>query len=185
MLNKSQGYTEAEWQVAVHNIVCVLYPKYIMAKREVYIGDDGRHKKCPDFILVDSSGFVDILEIKKPQQQRLLTNRRYRDNYVPDRDLSGAIVQIEKYIYTLNQCGRKIEKEMNNKYSEDLPEGIQIRITNPQGMLLMGRSKNFSLEEKLDLEVIKRQYKNIVDIMTYDELIERFENIIRHITKKC
>ena len=178
MLDNVDAYAERDWQLEVCRIICILYPKYILAKREQCIGTDGRHKKIPDFLLVDAAGFVDLLEIKKPNQQRLLTATKYRNNYVADRDLSGAIVQVEKYIYTLNHGGSSIEASLQRDLEAKLPEGISIRITNPQGMLLMGRSHTLSDEQKLDLEIIKRQHKNLLDIMTYDDLLERLGNIL-------
>lgn len=184
MLNKADSYAERDWQIAVCEIVRILYPKYILAKREQCIGSDGYNKKKPDFLLIDASGFVDVLEIKKPNKQRLLTSTRYRNNFVADRDLSGAIVQIEKYIYTLNHGGSTIESSLQNALSGELPEGLKLRVTNPQGMLLMGRSNDLSEEQKLDLEIIKRQHKNVVDIMTYDDLLDRLQNILNQLDVK-
>lgn len=181
MLENVDAYAERDWQLEVCRIICILYPKYILAKREQCIGTDGRHKKIPDFLLVDAAGFVDLLEIKKPNQQRLLTTTKYRNNYVADRDLSGAIVQVEKYIYTLNHGGSSIEASLQRDLGAKLPEGVSIHITNPQGMLLMGRSNTLSIEQQLDLEIIKRQHKNLVDIMTYDDLLERLRNILTQI----
>jgi len=163
----------------VHEIVLILYPKYILAKREIDVGHDGRHAKKPDFLLVDASGFVDILEIKKPNGQRLITKTDYRNNYVADRDLAGAIVQIEKYVYCLSRGGKTIERKLQNKLETDLPRGIEIKSVNPQGILLMGRCEGLSAEQQFDLEIIKRQHKNIVDIMTYDDLISRMGNMIK------
>ena len=181
MLDDSDAYSEHDWQLAIWDILRILYPKYILAKREQDIGSDGRHKKHPDFLLVDASGFVDLLEIKKPNKQRLITSSTYRDNYVADRDLSGAIVQIEKYIYTLNHGGTNIESSLQSRLSAELPKGIRIKVTNPQGMLLMGRSYALTDDQLFDLEVIKRQQKNIVDIMTYDDLLFRLDNIIEQL----
>lgn len=185
MLANVEKYREKDWQLAVCRIVRILYPKYIIAKREQCIGSDGRNKKIPDFLLVDASGFVDLLEIKKPNKQRLLTTNKYRNNYVADRDLSGAILQVEKYIYTLNHGGSAQEAVLQRDLEAELPEGMKIRITNPQGMLLMGRSNNLSPEQKLDLEIIKRQHKNLVDIMTYDDLLSRFKNILSQLEGEC
>ena len=185
MLANVEKYREKDWQIAVCRIVRILYPKYIIAKREQCIGSDGRNKKIPDFLLVDASGFVDLLEIKKPNNQRLLTTNKYRNNYVADRDLSGAILQMEKYIYTLNHGGSAEEAVLQRDLASDLPDGMKIHITNPQGMLLMGRSDNLSPEQKLDLEIIKRQHKNLVDIMTYDDLLARFKNILNQLEYEC
>lgn len=183
MLNKSEAYIERDWQIAICDIVRILYPQYIFAKREQTIGSDGRNSKKPDFLLIDASGFVDLLEIKKPNRQSLLSKTKYRNNYIADRDFSGAIVQVEKYIYTLNHGGAAIEARLQDNLSSELPENISIRVTNPQGMLLIGRSNDLTAEQKLDLEIIKRQHKNIVDIMTYDDLLERLRNILTQLEK--
>lgn len=34
------------------------------------------------------------------------------------------------------------------------------------------------INKKKDFELIKRQYKHITDIMTYDDLVIRLENIV-------
>ena len=62
--------------------------------------------------------------------------------------------------------------------SDKLPEQICPQIVNPQGMLLIGRSKHFNQQQNSDFELIKRQYKNIVDIFTYDDLLDRLKNIV-------
>ena len=41
----------------------------------------------------------------------------------------------------------------------------------------MGRTKGLSKEQKLDFEVLRRQYRNILDIITYDDLLERLRVI--------
>jgi hypothetical protein len=45
-------------------------------------------------------------------------------------------------------------------------------------MIIMGRSNNLAQEQKNDFEVIRRKYKNIIDILTYDDLLERLESVI-------
>ena len=47
--------------------------------------------------------------------------------------------------------------------------------------MLLGRSNNLTDEQLFDFEIIKRQHKNIVDIMTYDDLLKRFRNILNQI----
>ena len=39
-------------------------------------------------------------------------------------------------------------------------------------------------EQKQDFELIKRQYKHVVDIMTYDDLLFRLGNIIKSLKLK-
>jgi len=54
-----------------------------------------------------------------------------------------------------------------------LPEDFEIKIANPNGLIIMGNENNLSSQQKNDFEVGKRKYKNIVDIITYDNLLER------------
>ena len=178
MLDDPEPYTEKDWQERIYEIICVLYPKYIHSFREIEIGTDGRHKKTPDFLLVDSSGFVDILEIKKPDKQKVVSLSEYRNNYVAGRDLEGAIVQIEKYIYILNHEGEDRVNKIRKIMFSELPDNINVKVVNPQGILILGRSDTLTDPQRFDFEIIKRQHKNIVDIMTYDDLLDRLKNIL-------
>lgn len=177
ILKDSEGIPESTWQEKIHYILQLLYPKYILCTREVlFKGIDGYDKK-PDFILVDTNGFVDVLEIKKPEVQVLTKQASYRNNYVPVREFAGAIQQIEKYIFCLTSL-EKSQKDVLEKLRSLLPDNITPEIVNPQAILLLGRSENFNAQQKRDFELIKRQYKNIADIMTYDDLIQRLNNIV-------
>ncbi len=165
---------EAEWQRKIHSILRMLYPQYIYCAREVQFPGIGKEEKRPDFLLVDVHGFVDILEIKKATV-RVLT--QYRSNYVPSREFTGAIQQIEKYAYCMNTVNEAKEK-VSAVLSPNIAEGFTIQILNPQGILLLGRSNNFTPQQCNDFELIKRQYKHIADIITYDDLLCRLKNII-------
>ena len=179
MLNRYEAIDEKQWQEKIHNILQLLYPKYICCAREIkFYG--GKKDKQPDFLLVDANGFVDILEIKKADV-RMLT--QYRSNYVATREISGAIQQIEKYIFCLNSSD-KAKEDVSKKLTEFFPEGVEVKIVNPQGVLLAGRSNEFTDEQKKDFELIKRQYKHVADIMTYDDLAQRLRNIIASLEKR-
>jgi hypothetical protein len=47
----------------------------------------------------------------------------------------------------------------------------------------MGRENNLSVEQKRDFEVVKRKYKNVIDIITYDSLVERLKTTIEQMKK--
>ena len=72
--------------------------------------------------------------------------------------------------------GKNGENDLK-KSCGSLPEGVEVKIVNPQGMIIMGRTKGLSKEQKLDFEVLRRQYRNILDIITYDDLLERLRVI--------
>lgn len=169
-------FTEKQWQERIHELIRILYPKYIAGFREIRIKGVDAHDKKPDFLLVDANGYIDILEIKTPNKQ--LISNIYRNNYVPVRELAGAVQQVEKYIYCLNAWGKEGEKVLLKQLSGRLPASVTPKVVNPQGLLLMGRSTDFNNQQKSDFELIKRQYKHITEIMTYDDLLQRIDNII-------
>lgn len=179
MLDRYEAIDEKKWQEKIHNILQLLYPKYICCVREVRFYS-GKKEKQPDFILVDANGFVDILEIKKADVRML---SQYRNNYVASREVSGAIQQIEKYIFCLNSSD-KAKQDVSDRLDGMLPNGLNVQVVNPQGILLVGRSNEFNEEQKKDFELIKRQYKHVADIMTYDDLLFRLGNIIESLKLK-
>lgn len=183
MLTQSESFCESVWQEKIQNILQLLYPKYILCTREVTFKGIDSYDKRPDFLLVDANGYVDVLEIKKPSVQLLTKQASYRNNYVPVREFAGAIQQIEKYIFCLTSI-EKSHKEVVCKLSNLLPVGIKPEIVSPQGILLLGRSKDFNAQQKRDFELVKRQYKNITDIMTYDDLVMRLNNIINSLKSR-
>jgi len=174
------SYTEHQWQEELIQIILLLYPKYIYLFKEAPVRDTYNNKdRSIDYLLVDSSGNTDIIEIKKPFDKCIVTKRTYRDNYIPLRELSGTVMQIEKYIFYLNKWGKKGEEKLTAHYKEEMAENFKIKITNPSGLIIMGRTVGLSDEQIQDFEVIKRKYKNVIDIITYDDLIARLEFTIK------
>lgn len=174
------SFTESQWQLEILKIVCLLNPRYIQALGGVSIHDpDSRSgRRQVDILLVDVSGNVDIIEIKKPFGKGVLTGATYRDNHIPLRELSGSVMQVEKYIYYLNRWGAGGEAKLTEKYADRLPAGFKIKITNPTGIIIIGRDNNLTDNQRRDFEFVKRKYRSIVDIITYDDLLRRLKYVI-------
>lgn len=190
-LERSQELDESFWQEKILSILPAIFPQYIAVLREATIFEKISHpsKKTSRFIdhlLIDASGNVDLLEIKRPfSKEKLIYRGKYRDNYIPARELTGGVVQIEKYIYYLNHLGLNGEEEFSNSCKErladeglQLPDDFHLRILNPRGRLLIGHC-NFTEEEQRDFDLIRRQYSHVTDILTYDDLLERVKHILR------
>lgn len=183
MLKSEELYNEDQWQNEILEIIRLLYPKYIFTFKTVHLKIDGISKRFLDFMLVDSEGHIDVIEIKKPFQNAIMNKGQYRNNYIPHKDLTGTIMQLEKYIFHLNRYGAMGEKNLTTKYRNSLPDGLKISITNPKGFVIMGRDDNLNKEQKSDFEIIKRKYKNVIDIITYDDLLRRLQFTIEQIKK--
>ncbi|MES2948821.1 MAG: Shedu immune nuclease family protein [Pseudomonadota bacterium] len=179
MLSKPNQYKESHWQSEIVKIVCLLNPKYIEAFTGVRVKDfDGGSYRILDIMLVDASGNVDVVEIKQPFGEAMVTPRRYRKNHVPMRELSGTVMQVEKYLLHLTRWGSKGEEALTKRYASRLPPGFKIHVVNPCGLVIMGRDADMTPDQRGDFEVTRRHYKHIADIVTYDDLLRRLEAVL-------
>jgi len=184
MLKNQEAYIETKWQDQVLEILTIIFPKYLYVLKEVPVNDyyNGKKRKI-DFTLIDYNGNVDIIEIKRPNDKSILTNYPYRESFVPLRELSGAIMQIEKYLFHLTKGGKKSETLVNEHFHSIITSSLDIKIINPIGIVIMGRDASLNENQIIDFEIIKRKYKNIIDIITYDDLLSRLERIIEKYSK--
>jgi len=189
MLKDAEGYSEADWQATVADLFLLAFPQYVAVLRNVHIrerysNESKSTKRHIDLLLVGANGCSDIIEIEKPFQRGLVSEETYRNNHVPVRELSGSIMQAEKYLFYLSKSGIDGEIHITTKHKSNLPSGLQIKITNPKAIILAGRDNNLSEQEKFDFEFVRRKYSNVVDIISYDDLLRRLENIIATLTKR-
>ena len=182
MVRDQQKYSEKDWESEILEIILLLYPKYIRALHSVplkeRITSEDVTRRQIDIALLDADGHLDLIELKKPGESDILSKGLYRDNYIPSKTLSGAIMQAEKYILYLQKGGYQEESDLNVWYKSKQYPPMQLRVVNPHAMLILGRSEGFSKRQRQDFEVIRRKYAHIIDIVTYDDLISRVENVL-------
>lgn len=194
-LLQASSYSERDWQRMIIKIILLIFPKYVAVLESVEIADfytssDRTTRRFIDLCLVDAGGNIDVVEIKKPFDDVILGKRPYRDNSIPTRELSGSIMQAEKYLFHLSKWGVVGERELTRRYAAQLPGAMPIRVTSPKAIIILGRdvlpsgAPAFSDRQKFDLEVIKRKYANMMDILTYDDLLRRLDNIIASLIQR-
>ena len=143
-----------------------------------------KKRELIDFMLVKSDGCIDVLEIKKVSNIFLVSNGCDHDNHYPTSSLSKVTMQIEKYLYNITRDSLNFERQINNKYLTNYREGFRLKVVNPKGIILMGKSNDLTAKQLLDLEIIRKMYSNIVDIYTYSDIITMLENILYQIKIK-
>jgi len=181
--------SELDWQKMILGFLPLIFPKYIAVLENIHVDDfysepgSVKDRKL-DLGLVDANGHLDVIEIKRPFDDVLLRKVLYRDNHVPTGDLLGTIMQAEKYLFHLSKWGVAGEKKLTERYAGQLPEGLTIKITNPKALLILGRDQKpeggqaVSPAGLFDFEIIKRKYANMLDIITYDDLLRRLDRVI-------
>lgn len=186
-LATKKNLSEGDWQKLMLSFLLLLFPKYIIVLENVTIHDyyTNPSKKTDRFIdiaLIDANGNLDIIEVKKPFDDKILRKSQYRGNSIPTSELSGSIMQAEKYLFHLSKWGVKGEDALTKKYINQLPPGMTIRISNPKAIIIVGRDQvggaDMTGSQLLDFEIIKRKYANMMDIVTYDDLLRRLDNTI-------
>lgn len=188
MIANEEKYTESEWGKILVEIILILFPKYINFHQQVEIKmtseTSNKKKELIDFMLVKSDGCIDVLEIKKVSNIFLVSNGCDHDNHYPTSSLSKVTMQTEKYLYNITRDSLNFERQINEKYWKDYREGFKLKVVNPKGIILIGKSSDLTNKQLLDLEVIRKMYSNIVDIYTYDDVITMLENILYQIKIK-
>lgn len=186
---------EREWQAMILEFILLIFPKYIAVLQNVRIEDhysrsDKVTRRFIDIALVDANGHIDVIEIKRPFDDLLLTKTKYRGNYVPTNELSGTIMQAEKYLFHLSKWGVDGEKALTARFANQLPAGLKLRITNPRAMAILGRDSRpdgtsaLDAEQAFDFELIKRKYAKFMDIITYDDLVLRLDRLIEALRRR-
>jgi hypothetical protein len=194
-LKEAEGYSERDWQRMIVKVILLIFPKYVAVLEGVQVADfyttPGTAKpRYIDLCLVDAAGNIDVIEIKKPFNDVILARTLYRDNSIPTRELSGSIMQAEKYLFHLSKWGVQGERELSLRHGAELPPGMKIKVTNPKAIIILGRDRMadggpaLSDRQRFDLEVIKRKYANMIDILTYDDLLRRLDNIIASLSRR-
>jgi hypothetical protein len=185
LLEDEGSFGENEWRDLMLQFILLIFPKYICVLRNVLVKDFYTSSKAPknryiDIALIDANGHIDIIEIKKPFENCLVSEGDYRGNFTPRRELSGTTMQAEKYLFHLSKWGVAGEQDITKRQAAHLPAGLTVKITNPKAIVIAGRSNNLSAQQLFDFELIKRKYGNIIDILSYDDLLNRLSSIMEN-----
>lgn len=120
-----------------------------------------------DYIMRAFDGFVDLVEIKKPNGLQFWSATKDHNNYVPSTDLVKAITQCLNYIYA-------IECEAN---SVKFIEKTKSKVIKPRCILIFGRSNDWNDEQREAYRILNAAY-NQISILTYDHLLFRVKNVL-------
>lgn len=156
---------ESEWQKWFQSNDWVLGTEHVEVLDERQIDT----RNVSDFLVKTHDGFVDIVEIKRPDQEKLPFWNSGKDhgNMIPSSALTKAIMQSANYIFNL-------EMEANSLKSI---EKIGHKIIKPRCILIFGRSNNWTKEHYESYRILNSIHHNIT-ILTYDQILLRAKKIL-------
>lgn len=166
LANRSEHW----WQDYIRKNILVIQQGYIRAidKINVAVGKT----KFPDFSLVTHDGYLDVLEIKKPSTP-LLDFDEGRSNFYWNREISRALIQVENYIESISRYADAVRSFLLDDHQ------VSLQVLRPRGVILAGSSAQLGDQQKKkdDFRILSCSMKN-VQVITYDELLDRLENYI-------
>ena len=81
-----------------------------------------------------------------------------------------ALVQAEKYLYNAEGKRDTLAKDLSRERKVD------VKVVRPRAVVIMGTSDQLDAPEKIeDFRVLRQSLKNI-EVVLYDELLERLKN---------
>lgn len=136
----------------------------------------------PDRRLKRIDGLSDLLEIKLPTAKLLRLDNQSRRYIAPD--LAEALGQLMGY---LEHFYTSYQMEFDDNTGEELLHDSYGRYYKPKGILLIGRRSptgRTRTSSKAEPKHLRRllSYFHWIDVLTYDDLLERARNLIRTMT---
>lgn len=175
----SQDYDESYWQQLLSEDDWVFgyglsYYCLTMLNQQVLVGGKNimnRDGQVADFLAASEglARYVVLVEIKKPST--CLLGKQCRNRAFPiSLDLAEAVAQIQGYIETwgTNATRDKYEYEQENNLTTAKPKGI----------LVIGNTSELDSTDKKRSFELFRKGLNQVEIITYDELLQRSRFIL-------
>lgn len=160
-----QDEKEPAWQEWFEKNSWVLGSEFvrILDQRDIDV------KNISDFLMEAYDGFLDVVEIKRPEGGlQFWAASLDHGNYVPSTDLTKAITQASRYIY-------EVEREANSvKFLERVG---QVKTVKPRCILIFGRSNKWDNSQIEAYRILNAGFHNIT-IMTYDHVLGRAKRIV-------
>lgn len=163
MLDNDQ--VEPNWQKWFKKNSWVLGSEYVRILDDRSIDT----KNITDFLMEAYDGFLDIIEIKRPEgEMTFWANKLDHGNYVPSTYLIKAVTQASSYIF-------EVEREANSLKFLERVGGV--RTVKPRCILIFGRSNDWTEKQIEAFRILNSSYHNLT-IMTYDHVLERAKRIV-------
>lgn len=162
MLN--ENLREPNWQEWFQSNSWVLGSQFVRVLDERHI--DVKH--ISDFLMEAYDGFLDIVEIKRPEGGMTFWAATLdHGNHVPSTDLTKAVAQATRYIY-------EVEREANSLKFLQRVGGV--KTVKPRCILVFGRSVGWNEAQTEAYRILNSSYHNLT-ILTYDHVLARAKRI--------
>jgi len=161
----SQDLLENDWQKWFEANSWVLGSQFVRILDDRNIDTNN----ISDFLMEAYDGFLDIVEIKRPEGElQFWASTLDHNNYVPSTDLTKAVTQALRYIY-------EVEREANSVKFLKRVDGV--KTVKPRCTLVFGRSNDWDENQVEAYRIMNASFHNLT-VLTYDHVLTRAQRIV-------
>jgi len=120
----------------------------------------------PDYLFPTLDGFVDILEIKLPDNPVINKDTSHSGSWKWTAETNGAIGQVVNYLSEIDRFRLEIEKNIKTEY------GYEISLLKPRAYILIGDSSDWNVCKKEGLRKMNHALHGI-EVLSYKDLLDR------------
>lgn len=124
----------------------------------------------PDYLFPALDGFVDILEIKLPDDEVILKDTSHHGSWKWTAETNTAIGQVVNYLGEIDRLRLEIENIIKKEY------GREVSLLKPRAYILIGDSASWDLDKKEGLRKMNHALHGI-EVLTYKDLLDRGNQI--------
>ncbi|MFA5300017.1 MAG: Shedu anti-phage system protein SduA domain-containing protein [Lutibacter sp.] len=126
----------------------------------------------PDYLFPTIDDFVDILEIKLPDDEVIIKDASHNGSWKWSQEANTAIGQVVNYLCEIDRLKLEIEKNIREKYK------IEINLLKPHAYILIGNSSTWDNNKKEGLRKMNHALHGI-EVITYKELVNRGKQYLK------
>jgi len=120
----------------------------------------------PDFLFPTLDGFVDLLEIKLPDDNVILEDKSHAGSWKWTSEVNKSIGQVVNYLCEINRLAPELEREMQKNCTRN------ISFLKPRAFILIGNSTSWDTDKKEGLRKMNYALHSI-EVLTYKNLLDR------------
>ncbi len=120
----------------------------------------------PDYLFPTLDGFVDVLEIKLPDDEVIISDISHKGSWKWSSETNVAIGQVVNYLCEIDRLRLEIERNIKTEYQFD------VSMLKPRAYILIGNSSEWDSVKKEGLRKMNHSLHGI-EVLTYHDLLER------------
>jgi hypothetical protein len=151
------------WQKWIYAHTWIFGIQYLAPFEKTKINLSG---SMPDYLFPTVDGFLDILEIKLPEDDVITADSSHPGAYKWTPETNAALGQVINYLCDVEHYRYELQEKIMKEY------GIEVSIIKPRAFILIGNKEHWPKDKKEALRKMNHSLHGI-EVLTYHDLLQR------------